>query len=315
MNGTEEGGATSAGAPGGTRESLIDCQLHELGPRSLAAVPDMEHRRRILLEVTVSAMDAVGLYGAVLHAHDEEFGALAVREFPERFGRVVNLTGTSEMAREQVVKAGADPSVLGVRIVAGVRSDGAGSDRRERLESGVYDEALGCAESLRLPVFLFVTGDLWLADRLAQRYPEVPFIIDHLGLRQPPADERDEPPLARLPDVLALAEHHNVFVKLCGLPALSASPYPYRDVWQGVRQFVDAFGAERLLWGSDASRFQRRTTWSWNERTYRFPQVGGHSYAEALLFLLHSDCLAEAEKSLVLGENARRVLQWPARGR
>ena len=48
----------------------------------------------------------------------------------------------------------------------------------------------------------------------------------------------DTPPFKALPELLALARHPNVAVKLCGAQALSREAFPFSDVWPRVREFV-----------------------------------------------------------------------------
>ena len=42
---------------------------------------------------------------------------------------------------------------------------------------------------------------------------------------------------------------------------LSKEPYPFADVWVPIRSVLDAFGAERVMWASDISRFAGRIGW------------------------------------------------------
>ncbi|MBS1809207.1 MAG: amidohydrolase family protein [Acidobacteria bacterium] len=65
-------------------------------------------------------------------------------------------------------------------------------------------------------------------------------IVDHLGrpLQGTPEEHAVIVRWSRLP---------NVFIKLAALP--SAAEYPYRDIAPIVRQVVDAYGADRLIYG------------------------------------------------------------------
>ena len=60
---------------------------------------------------------------------------------------------------------------------------------------------------------------------------------------------------AALASVSALARFPAVFVKLSGFYALSdpGYAYPHEAAWPYVATLVAAFGARRLLWGSDYS--------------------------------------------------------------
>ena len=100
-------------------------------------------------------------------------------------------------------------------------------------------------------------------------------------------------------------------MKLCGLPALSKEAFPYKDVASSLRAIVDHFGADRLMWASDTTRFAGRIGIGrfQNPRTLG-PYPGKHSYAESLHFIEHSDALSAAEKEAILGGTVRRVLGW-----
>ena len=51
--------------------------------------------------------------------------------------------------------------------------------------------------------------------------------------------------------LLALAKYPNVYVKVSELMILSPSKkYPYRDTHKLVKEVYEAFGADRLLWGT-----------------------------------------------------------------
>src|SRR5262249_9017261 len=122
-------------------------------------------------------------------------------------------------------------------------------DGREarRLEAGGWDPVFAACQTHQVPVFTLITGWLPWAAEIARRYRDLTLIIDHIGLKQPPAEEPDTPPFSKLPDLLELARFPNVHVKLCGLPSLSQEPYPFKDVDPHLRTIVDAFGADRLM--------------------------------------------------------------------
>jgi predicted TIM-barrel fold metal-dependent hydrolase len=162
-----------------------------------------------------------------------------------------------------------------------------------------------------VPVFLFITGWLPHTARIAERFPGLTLIVDHLGLRQPPLDTPDDPPFASLPQLLDLSRFGNVHVKLCGLPALSSERFPYKDAWPALRAITDAFGADRLMWASDTTRFAGRIGIGRFQNPATLGDYPGkHSYAESLLFVREAEVLSEAEKAAILGGTAARVLDW-----
>ena len=48
-------------------------------------------------------------------------------------------------------------------------------------------------------------------------------------------------------------------LKATGAPSYSHEPYPYRDIHDHIRKLYDAFGPERMFWGTDITRMP--TTW------------------------------------------------------
>ena len=81
---------------------------------------------------------------------------------------------------------------------------------------------------------------------LAERFPSVAIILDHLGR----PEVADGPPYARAESLFALARLPNIYLKL--------TPRIFGDVKKGeasaqsfFRQTVERFGARRLAWGSN----------------------------------------------------------------
>jgi predicted TIM-barrel fold metal-dependent hydrolase len=68
--------------------------------------------------------------------------------------------------------------------------------------------------------------------------------IDHMA--DCPIDQPDE-----LKKLLRLARYPRVVVKLSHLWSLSGEEYPYRDTHDQVHRLYDAFGPQRLMWGTD----------------------------------------------------------------
>ena len=72
-------------------------------------------------------------------------------------------------------------------------------------------------------------------------------LFDHCG-RPEVAAGLGQPGFAAL---LELGRRGNAWVKLSGHVKFSRQSYPYTDTWPFIRALVDAFGADRCLWGSD----------------------------------------------------------------
>lgn len=287
---------------------IIDAQIHDIGPYWdwLGERDELQHK--IMGEVAIGYLDALGVDSVVLFpgGHDVHADWLS-KELPGRFTYVPHVSPEDDV--EAVAKdAAANSGIVGLRALIGWPLDGS---EAKRLEDGGWDQVFDACQRHKVPVFLFITGWLPQAASVAERFPELTLIIDHLGLRQPPLDQADTPPFARLPELLALARFPNVHVKLCGLPALSQEAFPFRDAWPALRAITDAFGASRLMWASDTTRFAGRIGIGRHENPYtKGDYPGKHRYAESLLFVREAEVLSADEKAQILGGTAERVLGW-----
>jgi L-fuconolactonase len=125
---------------------------------------------------------------------------------------------------------------------------------------------------------------------LAERFPDVAVVLDHLAHPDPSAGVQS----AGFQALLDLARFPRVFVKLSGYYYFSSAPHPYVDCHDLVHTVYDCFGPEHLLWGSDFPHVVLRTGY---RRSLLLPQ-------RAFTFLTPPD------RALILGGNAAR-LYWP----
>lgn len=165
----------------------------------------------------------------------------------------------------------------GVRgIVAGARLD-RGAETSDQIEAlAHFDSVVGVRHLLQgevdglavSPSFVAGARELvkreWTFDAcvrahqisdvsgLADRVPELRIVLDHLGK---PAVGTSRAPLAPsrrwLADLAELAAHPRVFCKLSGLPAEADGQWNAGLAAPFLDAAADAFGAERLMWGSD----------------------------------------------------------------
>lgn len=125
--------------------------------------------------------------------------------------------------------------------------------------------------------------------RVAERFPQLPIFIHHMG--HPGVGEKE-----RLAQVLASARFENIGVKVSGFyysTKQGSWDFPYADsIREIVRPLYDTFGPERLYWGSDYPVCLRSMT-----------------YPQAIeCFRSHCSFIGEADQALIMGENLRRLL-------
>ena len=90
--------------------------------------------------------------------------------------------------------------------------------------------------------------------QIAERHPGLRLTIDHLGGRGGLTTLKDEAAMTHMPDLLALAKFPNVAVKATGAPGYSSEPYPFPKMHTYLRRIYDAFGPNRMFWGTDISK-------------------------------------------------------------
>jgi len=79
---------------------------------------------------------------------------------------------------------------------------------------------------------------------IARRYPQMKLLLDHMGYPDlKAAREAFEP-------IVELARFDNVHVKISDVKGRSAEDFPFADIHPFIQWLLDAFGAERALWGT-----------------------------------------------------------------
>ena len=129
--------------------------------------------------------------------------------------------------------------------------------------------------------------DLGRVRNLLRRFPGVRLVVDHLN-NPDPGLGLDQPAFHAL---LELADLPQVHAKLSGFHHWCRQRYPYRDGMPFVRATLQAFGADRCMWGSD------------------FPHVlAGCGYVRNRNFLLReATFLSTMELDAVMGGTAERL--------
>jgi L-fuconolactonase len=158
----------------------------------------------------------------------------------------------------------------------------------DAFDAGAVDWFWGEAESARLPVMVYAPGRARALGRVAERYRGLRLVVDHLAI---PVEARGGAAFEGLDDVVALAVHPNVAVKVSALPCHSRERYPFGDLHEPIRRVLDAFGPSRMLFGSDYSRLPC-------------------SYEDAIrLFTDALEFLTPSDRAQILGGAATRWLE------
>lgn len=82
---------------------------------------------------------------------------------------------------------------------------------------------------------------------MCEKFPDTRVVIDHFARIGVDGQVRQ----ADLNALCGLAKHTHTFVKISAYYALGKKKPPYTDLLPMIKRVLDAFGPERLMWGSD----------------------------------------------------------------
>jgi predicted TIM-barrel fold metal-dependent hydrolase len=288
---------------------IVDAQVHlfaepserhpwdpaVLADPSLAAMRDRFRERAAGAspEAMLALMDEHGVQGALVvapavYGDDLRYSRDAYAAHPQRFRVVGRVDSARADLTEALQELGADPGVVGIRVNLWAPA------AVERLLAGGDDRLLRGATDAGLRVCVNAPGRFDLLDRIARAFPDLPLIVDHVGLFHVGMLDPDYgDTFAGLDGLLKLAAYAQVSVKLTSLPLLSREAYPHADVWPHVHRVIEAFGPQRLMWGSDQTVFD-------------------HDYGETIDVIRATAELGPDDKAQILGTSLRRVWGWPA---
>src|SRR3989442_12560516 len=88
---------------------------------------------------------------------------------------------------------------------------------------------------------------------------------------------------------------------------MSRHPVPIHDVWPYLHQIVNAFGPDRLMWGSDFTRLRRKPMIDGGGLA---PRDQWHLYSDSVNYLRDTTELSATDKEKIFGGTIRAVLRW-----
>ena len=269
---------------------IVDAQIHLW---TGGQAPPHHWRSPFTVDDALRDMDAAGVdrainCPAIWDPAANDYAVAAARAHPDWFA-TLGWFDTARPAEDGFVERFvAQPGMLGLRFVL------VSPAQQALLRERALDWIWAAADRLALPVGLIVPADLngELA-RLAERYPRMRLLIDHLGIR----------PFLKLPEaaadldgILDLARFPNVAVKATGTPSMATDAYPFASIHPVLRRVFDAFGPQRMFWGTDFTRM----TCSWRDCV--------------TLFTEELDWLAGDDLAWVMGRGVCAWTGWPAEG-
>ncbi len=239
---------------------IVDSQIHLW---NAGQAPAHHLQAPYLAEQAIADMDVAGVHVAINHPpgwsmEANAYADQAAARYPTRFATLASLKLDHRDAPQQLRAIRQRPGVVGLRFLC------LAEEERAWPSDGTMDWLWPLAQDMGLPIALCGPTLLPLVAPLAERYPALKLTVDHLGF----VGFTPSMGLIQAPGLLTWARFPNVAVKLSGAPGYSQDAYPFNDMHDTVRQLFDAFGPERLFWGSDITRL----SCSWCEAITMFTE-------------------------------------------
>ncbi|MCC7422419.1 MAG: amidohydrolase family protein [Planctomycetaceae bacterium] len=252
------------------------------GWRRLNIEPKSWTAEELLKEAATVGVDRVVLIQMSFYGFDNSYMLDSIRKFPGKFSGVAVIDQDSRRPDMEM-------RMLKGQGVRGFRIYSKNQMPDKWLSSDAMHAMWTCGAEERLAMCCLMDPDeLPALDRMCRDFPETPVVIDHLcrigvsGTVEPK-------------DVKALcdmARHKNVTVKVSAFYALGKKKSPYTDLGPMIKQVVDAFGPERLMWATDCP----------------FQVAEGHNYKDSIELIKNKlDFLSAADKEWLLRKTAERV--------
>jgi len=243
------------------------------------------------IERLVPMMDEAGVDRAVIvppswPGDRNDYAMEAAIRYPARFRVMGRIPLADPKSADLLPRWREQPGMVGVRVIFN------NAQTIPWLSDGTADWFWGAAEKAALPVMCFAPGQTARFGPIAERYPRLQLILDHMGVTA--AMLKDNKVEEAIGQTVSLAKYPNVSVKLSASPSISREPYPFRDVTVHIKRVFDAYGPQRSYWGTDMTNSYARA--SYRQRISHF--------TEELSFL------SESDKDWVMGRAIMARLNW-----
>ncbi len=266
---------------------IVDSQVHIWSQ----GLPGNKAHRQITsysMEDLLSEMDEGGVDAAIIHppGWDPDSNQVAIdaaTRFPDRLAILGNFPLDQESSRDLVNSWNSQTGMLGLRFALNQPHQSTWPT------DGTMDWLWPAADGAGLPVGLAAANFMPVVANVAEQYPNLKLIVDHMGRGSGLVDDAA---WETLPQLLDLAKFPNVAVKASGAPSYSSQSYPYPNIHDHLHRIYDAFGPDRMFWGTDITRMPC----TWKECVS--------------LFTEELSWLTEDDKELIMGRALCKWVGW-----
>lgn len=268
---------------------VIDCHVHTwINDPKFPWAPENTNppREDATAEILLKHMDANGVEKTVIvqvihYLWDNSYTSDCIKRYPDRFEGVCRVNPLDPEAPEHLTMWVEEHQFRGVRLSPSTNSDG------DWIVDGTTDAIWERARDLGVPMTI-LTGMTRMPDiqKMADKNEGLTVVVDHMAF--PDLEQTEQFSL-----LLDLADNPNVYVKVSGMWSPTREEYPYRDCHDTWKRAYDAFGPQRLMWGTDWPVSESKLT-----------------YGQALELIRDKlEFLTEEDKKWILGGTALKL--WP----
>ena len=205
-----------------------------------AKVPARDATPETLLELMKTNGVAKTVIIQVIHyKYDNSYLAAVLKQYPQYFQGVARVDPLDPNAPDHLSDLAEQQGFRGVRLSPS--GDAAGDWINGDLMPPLWKRC----EQLRVPMTILAPiTRMPDVGKLADRYPDLTMVIDHMA--DCPVDKPQE-----LEKLIALRRHPKLFVKISHTWSLSKQPYPWLDSQEHVKRLHATYGPKRLMWATD----------------------------------------------------------------
>ena len=268
--------------------SLIDSHVHvwkhdPTFPFAPGANPPPEDAsvEQLLELMRTNGVSRTVIIQVIHYKWDNRYLASVLKRYPRTFQGVCRVNPQDPAAPDQLSR------LTEVDGFHGVRLSPSASPQDDWIRGPLMPPLWKRCSQLKVPMTILapITRMPDLAPLIEQN-PDLTVVIDHMA--DCPLNQPD-----KLKLLLNLARYPKVFVKISHPWSLSTEPYPYADTIPQIKSLNEAFGASRLMWGTD---------WPISLKQL--------SYAKAVeLYRDHLNFLSAQDHAQILYKTVQRV--WP----
>lgn len=250
-------------------------------------------------EFLIAQMDYIGIGKAVLQrAHIygklENYYHEAIKKFPDRFIGLAQIDESRAYYDDQISELHRAIDKLGLKGVYFEPGALFVDNFKHNFDDEVFDTFWQEIDSLSIPVYVQTDRSEYLDqmkrwERILAKYPSITLVVS-LGLPEQVALKDNE---VHIPEIVRrLVTNHKVYLEVADPISVGKErEYPYPTAQKIIRRLYEAFGPEKLVWGSDIPNVERCCI-----------------YAQSLDYLKnHCNFLSESDKELILGKNVMRI--------